>query len=298
MTKFPVKTGEALHTPIMVEEVLQYMRISKLGTYLDCTVGYGGHAHFIIKQLSKNGKLLGIDKDEKAIKFCKKTLSAYNNIHLFHNSYNNISDILSSSQIKEVDGMLLDLGLSSAQLDSYTRGFSYKINSELDMRFDLNQKLKAENILNSYSKKEIADIIYKYGEVKSSRIIANNILKMRPIKSVFELVEAIRISTPPKNRYRIIARVFQAIRIKVNNELSNLENFLSSFCNQLSIGGRIIFISFHSLEDRLVKHSLKSLSNENKIKILTKKPIYPSEKEKLTNSRSKSAKLRAAERIS
>ena len=298
MTKFPVKTGEALHTPIMVEEVLQYMRISKLGTYLDCTVGYGGHAHFIIKQLSKNGKLLGIDKDEKAIKFCKKTLSAYTNIHLFHNSYNNISDILSSSQIKEVDGMLLDLGLSSAQLDSYTRGFSYKINSELDMRFDLNQKLKAENILNSYSKKEIADIIYKYGEVKSSRIIANNILKMRPIKSVFELVEAIRISTPPKNRYRIIARVFQAIRIKVNNELSNLENFLSSFCNQLSIGGRIIFISFHSLEDRLVKHSLKSLSNENKIKILTKKPIYPSEKEKLTNSRSKSAKLRAAERIS
>ena len=298
MTKFPVKTGEALHTPIMVEEVLQYMRISKLGTYLDCTVGYGGHAHFIIKQLSKNGKLLGIDKDEKAIKFCKKTLSAYTNIHLFHNSYNNISDILSSSQIKEVDGMLLDLGLSSAQLDSYTRGFSYKINSELDMRFDLNQKLKAENILNSYSKKEIADIIFKYGEVKSSRIIANNILKMRPIKSVFELVEAIRISTPPKNRYRIIARVFQAIRIKVNNELSNLENFLSSFCNQLSIGGRIIFISFHSLEDRLVKHSLKSLSNENKIKILTKKPIYPSEKEKLTNSRSKSPKLRAAERIS
>ena len=298
MTKFPVKTGEALHTPIMVEEVLKYMRISKLGTYLDCTVGYGGHAHFIIKQLSKSGKLIGIDKDEKAVKFCKKTLSAYNNIHLFHNSYNNISDILSSSQIKEVDGMLLDLGLSSAQLDSFTRGFSYKINSELDMRFDLNQKLKAENILNSYSKKEIADIIYKYGEVKSSRIIANNILKMRPIKSVFELVEAIRISTPPKNRYRIIARVFQAIRIKVNNELSNLENFLSSFCNQLSIGGRIIFISFHSLEDRLVKHSLKSLSNENKIKILTKKPIYPSEKEKLTNSRSKSAKLRAAERIS
>ena len=118
------------------------------------------------------------------------------------------------------------------------------------------------------------------------------------IKSVFELVEAIRISTPPKNRYRIIARVSQAIRIKVNNELSNLENFLSSFCNQLSIGGRIIFISFHSLEDRLVKHSLKSLSNENKIKILTKKPIYPSEKEKLANSRSKSAKLRAAERIS
>ena len=298
MTKFPVKTGEALHTPIMVEEVLQYMRISKLGTYLDCTVGYGGHARYIIKQLSKSGKLIGIDKDEKAIKFCKKTLSAYSNIHLFHNSYNNISDILSSSQIKEVDGMLLDLGLSSAQLDSFTRGFSYKINSELDMRFDLNQKLKAENILNSYSKKEIADIIYKYGEVKSSRIIANNILKMRPIKSVFELVEAIRISTPPKNRYRIIARVFQAIRIKVNNELSNLENFLSSFCNQLSIGGRIIFISFHSLEDRLVKHSLKRLSNENKIKILTKKPVYPSEKEKLINSRSKSAKLRAAERIS
>ena len=298
MIKIPGKTGKRPHTPIMVEEVLKYMQISKLGTYLDCTIGYGGHAHYIIKQLSQNGKLIGVDKDEEAIKFCKKKLSHYKNIYLFHNSYHKISDILSFSKLKEVDGMLLDLGLSSAQLDSFHRGFSYKINSELDMRFDLNQKVKAENILNSLSKKEIADIIFNYGEVKYSRIIANNILKMRPIKSVFELVEAIRLSTPPRNRYRIIARVFQAIRIKVNNELSILENFLSSFCNQLSIGGRIIFISFHSLEDRLVKHALKSLAKEKKIKILTKKPIYPSDKEKLKNSRSKSAKLRAAERIS
>jgi len=242
--------------------------------------------------------LIGIDKDEEAIKFCEKSLSIYQNIQLFNNSYHKISDILSFSKLEEIDGMLLDLGLSSAQMDSVSRGFSYKINSDLDMRFDLNQRLKAENILNSRSKNEIANIIFKYGEEKRSRSIANNILKMRPIKTVFELIEAIRISTPPKNRNRTIARVFQAIRIEVNNELHILENFLSSFCSQLSIGGRIIFISFHSLEDRLVKHALKNLSNQKKIKILTKKPINPSEEEKLINSRSRSAKLRAAERIS
>ena len=282
----------------MVEEVLRYLKISKEGTYADCTIGYGGHAHYILDRLSHNGKLIGIDKDEEAIKFCEKSLSIYHNIQLFNNSYHKISDILSFSKLEEIDGMLLDLGLSSAQMDSVSRGFSYKINSDLDMRFDLNQSLKAKNILNSRSKNEIANIIFKYGEEKRSRSIASNILKMRPIKTVFELIEAIRISTPPKNRNRTIARVFQAIRIEVNNELHILETFLSSFCSQLSIGGRIIFISFHSLEDRLVKHALKNLSNQKKIKILTKKPINPSEEEKLTNSRSRSAKLRAAERIS
>ena len=297
MIKNPAKSGTSPHIPIMVKEVIQYLQISKTGTYIDCTIGYGGHAHQILKELSLSGKLIGIDKDEEAIKFCKKSLSAYSNVELFQNSYHKIKDILSISKIQKVDGMLLDLGLSSAQLDSKSRGFSFKIDSELDMRFDLSQNFKANDLLNIKSKKEIADIIFKYSEERRSRAIADSILKMRPIKNVFELVEAIRKSTPPKNRNKTLARVFQAVRILVNNELSILENFLSEFCNQLSVGGRVVFISFHSLEDRIVKHALKDLSLKKKMKILTKKPLCPSPEENFSNRRSRSAKLRAAERI-
>ena len=156
--------------------------------------------------------------------------------------------------------MLLDLGLSSPQLDSNIRGFSFKVNSDLDMRYDLSQKFKASDILNTNPKKKLRILFIMYGEERRSRIIADRIYKMRPIQNVFELVEAIRTSTPPKNRKKTLSRVFQAIRIHVNNELSILENFLSFFHNCLSVGGRIVFISFHSLEDRLVKHALRDLS--------------------------------------
>ena len=297
MTKIPVKSGTSPHIPIMVKEVIEYLQISETGTYIDCTIGYGGHARQILKGLSLNGRLIGIDKDEEAIKFCKKSLSNYRNVELFHNSYHKIKDILSISKIHKVNGMLLDLGLSSAQLDSKSRGFSYKIDSELDMRFDLSQNFKANDLLNIKSKKEIADKIFKYSDERRSRAIAENILKMRPIKNVFELVEAIRKSTPPKNRNKSLARVFQAVRILVNNELSILENFLSDFYDQLSVGGRIVFISFHSLEDRIVKHALKELSLKKKMKILTRKPLCPSPEEIFLNRRSRSAKLRAAEKI-
>ena len=297
MIKNPAKSGTSPHIPIMVKEVIQYMQVSKSGTYVDCTIGYGGHATHILEILSSNGKLIGVDKDEEAIKFCEKSLSNYSNIQLFHNSYHKIKDILSLSNTQQVDGMLLDLGLSSAQLDSKFRGFSYRIDSELDMRFDLNQKFKANDLLNIKSKKDLADMIFKYSNERRSRAIANNILKMRPIENVFELVEAIRKSTPPKNRNKTLARVFQAIRIVVNNELSILENFLKEFCSHLSVGGRIVFISFHSIEDRIVKHALKDLSLKKKIRILTKKPLCPSEEESFSNKRSRSAKLRAAERI-
>ena len=153
MKKFPVESGASPHIPIMVKEVVQHLQISKTGTYIDCTIGYGGHARHILDQLSLNGKLIGIDKDEEAINYCKKSLSTYNNIKLFHNSYDRIQDILSISKVQKVDGMLLDLGLSSAQLDSKSRGFSYKFDSELDMRFDLNQNIKANDLLNLKSKK-------------------------------------------------------------------------------------------------------------------------------------------------
>ena len=276
---------------------MQGLKISKTGIYIDCTIGYGGHASQILKQLSSKGKLIGIDKDKAALEHCEKTLHRYKNLQLFHNSYDKIRDILSSSKICEVNGMLLDLGLSSPQLDSNIRGFSYSVNSDLDMRYDLSQGLKASDILNTKSKEEIAEIIYMYGEERRSRMIANKIYRMRPIQNVFELVEAIRTSTPPKNRIKTLARVFQAIRIHVNNELTILKNFLSLFHNCLSVGGRIVFISFHSLEDRLVKHALKDLSLKKKMKILSKKPMTPTKEEMVVNNRSRSAKLRVAERI-
>ena len=285
------------HVPIMVQEVMEGLKIFPEGTYIDCTIGYGGHAKYILKQLSPKGELIGIDKDEEAIKYCKENLFSFKNLRLFHNSYDKIRNILSSSKIWEVNGMLLDLGLSSPQLDSNIRGFSYSINSDLDMRYDISQDYKASDILNTLSKKKIADIIYMYGEERRSRIIADRIHSMRPIQNVFGLVEAIRRSTPPKNRKKTLARVFQAIRIYVNNELSILEEFLSFFYNYLSVGGRIVFISFHSLEDRLVKHALRELSLKKVIKIVNKKPIVPTKKETVLNSRSRSAKLRIAEKI-
>ena len=288
---------EKPHVPIMVQEVMEGLKIFKEGTYIDCTIGYGGHAHYILKKLSSKGKLIGIDKDAEAIKYCKENFFNYKNLRLFHNSYDKIKNILSSSKICGVNGMLLDLGLSSPQLNSNFRGFSYSVNSDLDMRYDLSQDYKAYDILNTFSKKKIADIIYTYGEERRSRIIADRIYGMRPIQNVFELVEAIRKSTPPKNRRKTLARVFQAIRIHVNNELSILENFLSFFCNYLSVGGRIVFISFHSLEDRLVKHALRDLSFKKRIKIVNKKPILPTKEETVLNNRSRSAKLRIAEKI-
>ena len=294
----PVHSGKSLHIPIMVQEVIQYLNIQKEGIYIDCTIGYGGHARYILERLSSKGKLIGIDKDEEALKYCKKILSHHKNIKLFHNSYKNIQDILSPSEIFKINGMLLDLGLSSPQMNSKVRGFSYKINADLDMRYDLSQEFKAIDLLNFKSKKEIADIIYLYGEERRSRSIADRIFKMRPIQNVYQLVDAIKISTPPKNRNKTLARVFQAIRISVNNELSILDEFLSLYYDHLSVGGRIVFISFQSLEDRLVKHALKKLSTKRKMKILTKKPITPSREEILLNSRSRSAKLRAAEKIS
>ena len=297
MTKIPAKTGIKPHIPIMVEDVVNYLNINQSGTYADCTIGYGGHAFHILKHLSNKGRLIGIDKDDEAIEYCKKSLFSTKSISLFKDSYHYLPDIIKESNIEKVDGILLDLGLSSMQLDSTIRGFSFKIDSELDMRFDSTQKLKAVDILNSYSTSDLANIIFNYGGEKRSRSIAKRIVSMRPIRTTFHLVEAIRLSTPPKMRDRTIARVFQSLRIKVNNELDILEKFLSSFYNCLSNGGRIIIISFHSLEDRLVKHAFKNLSIKNKIDIITKKPRVPSEEEQIKNSRCRSAKLRVAERI-
>jgi len=292
------QTGTKIHVPVMPKEVLSLLNIVPNGIYIDGTIGLGGHANIIEQRLSNQGHLIGVDRDEEAIKICTNNLSSSTTpISLFNNSYHNLESVLDDLGIIQVSGILLDLGISSMQLDSMERGFSYKSNSNLDMRFDINQKISAFNIVNDTSSDELADIIYNYGEERRSRSIAKRIAMMRPIKTVPELVEAIRRSTPPKNRNKTIIRVFQAIRIAVNDELDKLDSFLSFFCRRLCIGGRIVIISFQSLEDRKIKHTFRELGKKKRIKILTKKPLVPCQEEIKNNNRSKSAKLRAAERI-
>ncbi len=292
------QAGTRIHVPVMPKEVLSLLNISPNGMYVDGTIGNGGHSSLIQDNLSSQGHLIGVDRDGEAIKLCNNILSGDSNrLTLFNDSYHHLDSILDELGISQVNGILLDLGLSSFQLDSKSRGFSYKYNSKLDMRFDITQKPKAYDIVNESSRDELADIIYNYGEERRSRAIAKRIITMRPIHTVSELVEAIRRSTPPKNRIKTITRVFQAIRIAVNGELEKLDLFLSCFNKRLCVGGRIAIISFHSLEDRKVKHSFRKLKSEGEIKILTKKPIVPSPEEISNNFRSRSAKLRSAERI-
>ena len=291
-------SGTQIHVPVMPQEVLSSLNISPDGIYLDGTVGLGGHATLILNHLSPKGHLIGTDRDAEALDHCKQRLSGFPTpVSLFHDSYHNFKAILDGLGIDQVNGFLLDLGLSSLQLDSPERGFSYTVDSGLDMRFDSSQDQKASDIINYLPTMELADVIYEFGEERRSRVIARNIEKMRPLKSVSDLIEAIRRSTPPNHRDRSLARVFQAIRIKVNGELDKLESFLSSFVKRLSIGGRITIISFHSLEDRMVKHSFKRLAKDGFLSILTKKPLIATAEEMANNHRSKSAKLRAAERI-
>ena len=286
------------HSPVLFKEVLEYLNIKKNGIYVDGTVGLGGHSNQILEYLSNKGRLIGVDRDFRALEICKNNLNKKNqNFSLHNDSYDNINSILNSQNIKTVDGILLDLGLSSYQLNDSERGFSFNSNGELDMRFDTSQSTKAKDILNHYETDQLADIIYKYGEERRSRVIAKNIIKVRPLDKISDLVEAIRVSTPPKNRKKSIARVFQAIRITVNDELKKLDEFLSFFYKNLNIGGIIAIISFHSLEDRIVKHQFKKLEKESVLKIITKKPITPSEKELNLNRRARSSKLRVAERV-
>ena len=293
------QSGTQVHVPVLPREVIFYLNIFTDGIYLDGTVGLGGHAALILDHLSPKGHFIGTDRDNEALLLCNKRLSGYPTpVSLFHNSYHNFNAILDELGIDQVNGFLLDLGLSSLQMDSHVRGFSYSTDSDLDMRFDSSQEIKASGILNHLSVNDLANVIFQYGEERRSRAIAKSIVKMRPLTTVFDLVESIRRSTPPNHRDRTLARVFQAIRIKVNGELEKLENFLSTFRDRLVIGGRVAIISFHSLEDRLVKHSFKDLAKEGVLSILTKKPVIATNEEMAENRRSRSAKLRVAERIS
>ena len=301
---------KSYHTPILTKQIVEYV-ITKLdGTYIDCTIGFGGHSKEILNKLNNKGKVIGIDLDPYALKMAKENLiRKYNNIHFYNDSYLNFPEILNELKIKEVDGFIFDLGISSYQVDSKHRGFSYRYDSPLDMRF--NPELigtTAKDILNKYSEKELSQIIKIYGEERYHKKIARKIIETRKknkINSTFDLKKII-FSVIPYENNKVLSRVFQSIRIAVNDEINNINKTLEKAIKYLKINGKIAVISFHSIEDRIIKHFFKSIANNSNIdssekqqyKIITKKPIIPLIEEIRQNKRSRSAKLRITERIS
>ena len=309
---------EFKHIPVMLNECIEGLNIKPEGIYLDGTLGGAGHSSEIVKRLT-TGKLIAIDKDEQALSAAKERLKEYSDKVIYiHDDFKNAIENLDKLGIGKIDGVLLDLGVSSYQLDNAERGFSYNADAPLDMRMDQSQSLTAYDVVNKYSEKEIADILFKYGEEKLSRKIAFNIIKAREkkeIKTTLELAQIVQDSYPAKLRWKggnPCKRTFQAIRIEVNGELRGLSEAIEALTLRLNEGGRICVITFHSLEDRIAKQIFVYLEKDcicpkeqlictcgkrQDIKIITKHPIIPSKKELEENKRSQSAKLRIAERI-
>ena len=308
---------EFKHISVLKEESILGLNINPNGIYVDCTLGGGGHSLEIVKKLEK-GKLICIDKDDDALNFAKSKLKDYSNKIIFvKDNFVNIDKILADLNIDKVNGILADLGVSSYQLDTKERGFSFKQDARLDMRMDKSQSLDAEYVINNYSEKELSRIFYLYGEEKNARQIARKITKIRekqPIKTTFQLRDIIVSSYPPKfqNKPSLCNKAFQAIRIEVNNELKDLEIAIEKMLSRLEKYGRICIITFHPLEDRIVKSAFKLHSTNcicppripkcvcnhiADIKLITKHPIEPSDIELNNNSRSASAKLRIAEKL-
>ena len=298
MNQYLARDSGLTHIPVMIAEVLSYLAIKPDGIYLDGTIGPGGHATPILKELIDGGKIVGIDRDEEALDICKQNLKTSSSIlSLYHNSYNNLDKILAAEGLSAFNGVLLDLGLSSLQLGSKNRGFSYRSEGSLDMRYDQSSGSGAGKLINQTDQDSLAQIFKEYGEERLASRIAKSIKEMTTMNTIADLREAIRRCTPPNHRDRTFARIFQALRIAVNQELSILQKFLVKFIDFLRPGGRIVIISYHSLEDRLVKHSFKELASGGTLDILTKRPITATEKERKKNRRARSAKLRAAVKV-
>lgn len=307
---------EFRHKPVMLKECIEELNIKPNGIYVDGTLGGAGHSEEILKKLNADGLLVGIDRDEDALKSAKQRLSKYENVRYVHGNHDDIKNILDEAGIDKVNGILLDLGVSSYQLDERNRGFSYMGNAKLDMRMDQSQDLTAEIVVNEYSEEKLANLIFEYGEERFAKNIAKNICKKRQEKKITtteELVEIIRASIPlsKQNDGHPAKRTFQAIRIEVNNEIEPLKNTIKNSIKALAENGRLAVITFHSLEDRAVKEAMVEMEGKctcpkdlpycvcNYVswgKVLTKKPILPTKEEQEENSRSKSAKLRVFER--
>lgn len=309
------------HKPIMLEECIEFLNIRQDGTYIDGTLGGAGHSSEILKRLGPKGLLIGIDQDKNAIEAARKKLISTDTRGQFaieHTNFENIKQVIEKYKRDSVDGVLLDLGVSSHQLDEGERGFSYQHDAPLDMRMDRSQSLDAHTVVNTWSREKLARIIKEYGEEKWSARIAEFIVRSReaqPINTTGELVEIIKAAIPAAARREgphPAKRTFQAIRIAVNRELEVLENLLKQVVELLSPGGRLVIITFHSLEDRIVKKSFQEQAQgcicprdfpqcvcgfKPKLKIITRKPVTSTDEELVDNPRARSAKLRVAERL-
>lgn len=309
---------EFRHTPVMLDEVIDGLKIKKDGIYVDCTLGGAGHSLEIVKRLDE-GKLIGIDQDIDAINVAREVLKEYENkVYIVNDNFKNAKKILGELDIKKVDGILLDLGVSSYQLDKGERGFSYNQDAILDMRMDKDSDITAWNVINEYSQKDLEKIIWEYGEERWAKRISEFIIAERehkPIDTTLDLVSIIKKAIPKGARstgHHPAKKTFQAIRIEVNDELNILKEAINNLCSVLKPKGRICIIAFHSLEDRIVKNTFKELNQdcicppnipicicdkEKELDIITKKPIIPTKEELNLNPRSRSAKLRIGEKV-
>jgi len=302
------------HIPVLFQEVLDVLSPVSGGLYVDGTIGAGGHSRGILERSSPDGKLIGFDRDPAALALAKSNLAEFSDrVTLIHGSYHELVSHLNNRNWHTVDGILIDLGLSSMQIDSPERGFSFRYDAPLDMRFDPDQSFSASDLVNEFSREELAEIIFTYGEEKFSRRIADAIIANRPLRTTKELAELIKSVVPhTKSKIHPATRTFQALRIVVNNELNALEAFLPAALEVLKPGGRLAVIAFHSLEDRIVKVYFRQESrgcicppeipicvceHKARIKEISRRPIRPGDHEIDQNPRARSAKLRAAEKI-
>ena len=309
---------EFYHEPIMLNEIIEGLKISPSGIYLDCTLGGAGHSFEILKRLNPDGLLIGLDKDEEALVYSAKRLEHFSNKKLIKTDFKDVKNILEYENIQNLDGVLIDLGISSHQIDSAERGFSFLKEAKLDMRMDKSQSLSAYEVVNTYSESQLLKILWEYGEEDFARKIVSEIIKQRkikPIETTTELNNLIENCLPKKYVYKsggASKKTFQAIRIEVNGELDGLKEVLKFLVDKLKSGGRIAVLSFHSLEDRIVKNLFKEEStncicpptfpicvcnHKANLKLINKKPIMASEEEQKRNSRSTCAKLRIAEKL-
>ena len=307
---------DAYHIPVLLDEIIECLVTVREGRYVDGTLGGGGHAEKILEKIYPSGTLIGIDADADAQNEARQRLNRFHtNVIFVHNNTSHISSILQSLHIQSIHGLLLDLGVSSFQIDEGSKGFSFRGNDRLDMRMDNRQTLDAHTIINSYSEEQLANIFFHYGEEKFSRRIARMVAERRmlqPIDTTGDLAALIESKVHPPYAIKTLARIFQALRIEVNNELERLQTILNDSLGFLARGGRIVVISYHSLEDRIVKnffaqHAATVIRSGNKympdtelvpsLRILTKKPVLASEEEQKRNPRSRSAKMRVAEKM-
>ena len=296
-------TDTTVHQAVLTAEVLTFLAPQRGGLFVDCTVGLGGHARVLLEHGAS--RVIGLDRDREALSQAHTALSAWaEHVELHHANYKDVDAVLNTSQISSVDGVLADLGVSSLHLDGEGRGFSFRRDEPLDMRMDQSAGQTAADLIRNTSEQTLADIIFKYGEERQSRRIARAIVEARrtsPVTSTGALASIVRRSLRRRGYTRIdpATRTFQAIRIWVNQELEGLEVALEAMCRRLRTGARLVVISFHSLEDRIVKHTFRALERGGKvaIRVLTKRPVIPQDEEVERNPRARSAKLRVAERV-